>query len=72
VWIVLPAYNEQQRRALLDAIQDGAEPSGIHYAVIVVDDGSRTAPGVAKGRLPHAGRFSDHGVNQVWRPRAPD
>ena len=54
VWIVLPAYNEQESLPpLLDAIQAALEPAGIRYGVIVVDDGSRDATG---RRRPRSGR----------------
>lgn len=44
VWIVLPAYNEQQSLPpLLESIHAALDPSGIRYGVIVVDDGSRDA-----------------------------
>lgn len=42
VWVVLPAYNEQEALPpLLLAIRAALEPACIPYRVIVVDDGSR-------------------------------
>jgi dolichol-phosphate mannosyltransferase len=57
VWIVLPAYNEQEALSpLLDAIQQALEPARVHYSVIVVDDGSRDntagVVGEASFRMP--------------------
>ncbi|MEX2315532.1 MAG: glycosyltransferase family 2 protein [Pirellulales bacterium] len=44
VFVVLPAYNEEQALPpLLTAIQAALDPAGIAYCVIVVDDGSRDA-----------------------------
>lgn len=44
VWLVLPAYNEEQSLPhLLDRIEDAIFESGLSYRVIVVDDGSRDA-----------------------------
>ena len=44
--IIIPAYNEEALLApTLQAVRDSAEAAGVHYEVIVVDDGStdRTA-----------------------------
>ena len=42
IYIVLPAYNEEENLGtLLDQIRDAMEESGHTYRVIVVDDGSR-------------------------------
>ncbi len=42
VWVVLPAFNEQESLPpLLRAIQVALEPARVRYSVIVVDDGSK-------------------------------
>jgi dolichol-phosphate mannosyltransferase len=44
IWIVLPAYNEEDSLPpLLEAIHNALAPTDIRYGVIVVDDGSRDA-----------------------------
>ncbi len=47
VWVVLPAYNEQESLPpLLRAIQAALEPARVPYSVIVVDDGSKDHTGL--------------------------
>jgi dolichol-phosphate mannosyltransferase len=44
VWVVLPAYNEEQSLpALLNRIADAMLNSGLVYRIVVVDDGSNDA-----------------------------
>jgi dolichol-phosphate mannosyltransferase len=67
VFVVLPAYNEQDALPpLLAAIQAALDPAGIDYRVIVVDDGSRDGTAqVARDAarwLPV--QLVSHGVNQ--------
>ncbi len=42
IWLVLPAYNEEQSLpALLDNVEEAMLDSGLEYRVVIVDDGSR-------------------------------
>jgi len=44
VWIVLPAYNEEQDLpSLLERIDEATEEANLRFEVLVVDDGSRDA-----------------------------
>jgi dolichol-phosphate mannosyltransferase len=44
VWIVLPAYNEElDLPALLERIDEATEEAGLHFEILLVDDGSTDA-----------------------------
>ena len=67
VYVVLPAYNEQDALApLLDALRQALEPARLPYTVIVVDDGSRDATAQVAGNasLEMPIVLIEHGVNQ--------
>jgi dolichol-phosphate mannosyltransferase len=67
VWIVLPAYNEEDALPpLLASIQGALEPAGISYGVIVVDDGSRdqTAEVARRAAEKMPVDLVSHGANQ--------
>jgi dolichol-phosphate mannosyltransferase len=67
VFVVLPAYNEQDALPpLLAAIQAALEPAGIDFSVIVVDDGSRdgTAQVAREAAAWLPLQLVPHGVNQ--------
>jgi dolichol-phosphate mannosyltransferase len=67
VWIVLPAYNEEQSLPpLLEAIQSALEAADVSHHVIVVDDGSRdgTASVVREASLRMPVELVPHSVNQ--------
>jgi len=67
VFIVLPAYNEEANiGGLLDRISNSMAESGLHYQVVVVDDGSRDRTLEVLGnyakRIPLT--ISRHQINQ--------
>jgi len=67
VFVVLPAYNEQDSLPpLLDAVRDALEPAGIPYSVIVVDDGScdATALAASQASFHMPVELVEHGVNR--------
>ncbi len=44
VWIVLPAYNEERDLpALLERIDEATDEAGLHFEILLVDDGSTDA-----------------------------
>jgi dolichol-phosphate mannosyltransferase len=44
IWIVLPAYNEERDLpALLERIDEATEEAGLHFEILIVDDGSSDA-----------------------------
>ena len=52
VWVVLPAYNEEQSLPpLLDRISDAMLHSRLEYTVLVVDDGSSDGHGLPRPLL---------------------
>ena len=67
VWIVLPAYNEEESLpALLDAIENAMLEARLTYRIVLVDDGSRDRTAEiaqqAAERMPLT--FEQHEVNQ--------
>jgi dolichol-phosphate mannosyltransferase len=67
VYVVLPAYNEQDSLGpLLAAIREALGPAEIPYTVIVVDDGSRDATALvaSKATFQMPVELIEHGVNR--------
>jgi dolichol-phosphate mannosyltransferase len=75
VFVVLPAYNEQENLGpLLDGIAEAMAEEGFSYEVIVVDDGSRDGTlSVAESRAKTMPlRIERHEVNQGLGPTIRD
>jgi dolichol-phosphate mannosyltransferase len=67
VYVVLPAYNEQDALApLLDSLRQAMERTRLTYTAIVVDDGSRDATALVAGNasLDMPVELVEHQVNQ--------
>ncbi len=67
IWIVLPAYNEERDLpALLQRIEEATEEAGLHFEILIVDDGSTDATaevaGIWANKLPL--QVMTHGHNQ--------
>ncbi len=66
VWVLLPAYNEAHNLPpLLDGLAAALRPTGVEYAVIVVDDGSTDATGqvTRAAGIRHPVRLATHPRN---------
>lgn len=75
IYVVLPAYNEQENLGpLLDGIAEAMAEEGFDYQVIVVDDGSRDDTlAVAQARAKNMPlRIERHEVNQGLGPTIRD